>query len=101
VASEVVGRKTIEKRILKQHTSSQKGDTLVDEPLARVFVGKHPFDVLLQQTETVHQLKTPEPTGMHMLVSHRVEFAIAFPDHYSFKLVEGASPVSLMKLTNL
>jgi hypothetical protein len=38
---------------------------------------------------------------MHILVSHRVEFAIAFPDHYRVKLVEGASPVSLMKLTNL
>jgi hypothetical protein len=43
------------------------------------------FSILREQLECI------------FLVSHRVEFANAFPDHYSFRLVEGASPVSLMK----
>ena len=52
----------MEKRLLKHRTSLQKGETLSDEPLARVTVGKHPFDVFLRRaaTETVYQVKTPD-----------------------------------------
>jgi RNA polymerase sigma-70 factor, ECF subfamily len=50
------------KRLLKRHTSSQKGNTPVDEPLARVPAGKSSFNTFQQKTETktVYHIEIPE-----------------------------------------